>query len=40
MMPWSAAALGLTGMIGPSKPPFMRFVISAAPTDLGRAMRQ
>ncbi|HEY5216406.1 MAG TPA: hypothetical protein VIJ17_05885 [Pseudolabrys sp.] len=24
-------------MIGPSKPPFMRFVISAAPTDFGRA---
>jgi hypothetical protein len=28
--------LGLTGMIGPSKPPFMRFAISAAPTDFGR----
>ena len=34
-MPCTAAALGLTGMMGPLKPARVKFVISAEPTEFG-----
>src|SRR5690348_491265 len=37
MMPCTAAACGLTGTTGPSKPPCVRLRISAAPTECGRS---
>ena len=34
-MPCTAPAFGLTGSTGPEKPAFIRFAISAEPTEFG-----